>query len=92
MNCLGRELSLEIHLVFGEVFFANQLVEEKMNEIVCYSIYKKAKIRESLLSLNRKKLKKHINNNAHFRFHSCRWPRQKIYPLIFYTYLLFSTL
>ena len=54
MNCLGRELSLEIHLVFGEVFFANQLVEEKMNEIVCYSIYKKAKIRESLLSLNRK--------------------------------------
>ena len=54
MNCLGKELSLEIHLVFGEVFFANQLVEEKMNEIVCYSIYKKAKIVESLLSLNRK--------------------------------------
>ena len=57
MNCPGRELSLEIHLVFGEVFFANQLVEEKMNEIVCYSIYKKAKIVESLLSLNRKNWK-----------------------------------
>ena len=47
----------EIHLVFGEVFFANQLVEEKMNEIVCYSIYKKAKIVESPLSLNRKNWK-----------------------------------
>ena len=57
MNCFERELSLEIHLVFGEVFFANQLVEEKMNEIVCYSIYKKAKIVESLLSLNRKNWK-----------------------------------